>query len=124
MAFKTIAKKPVIGAGTGDVEEVYNEVLKNEGFVKDGDMTYNAHSQYLPTAIALGIVGLLILLANVLFPFISGFKERNLLYIGLGVIVAFNILVESMLERQAGVMFFTFFNSFIFFVLMKRTEKN
>ncbi len=119
IAFKTIAKKPIIGAGTGDVEEVYNQELKTEGFIKDGEMTYNAHSQYLQTAIALGSLGLLILLSIVIFPFISGFRERNLLYLGLAVIISFNILVESMLERQAGVMFFTFFNSFIFFVLMK-----
>lgn len=122
IALKTIAKQPILGAGTGDVEEVYNEELKNEGFVKDGDMTYNAHSQYLQTAIALGIIGLLTLLANVVFPFIFGFRKRSLLYMGFAVIVAFNILVESMLERQAGVMFFTFFNSFIFFVLMRRKE--
>ncbi|NPD44598.1 MULTISPECIES: O-antigen ligase [unclassified Lentimicrobium] len=123
IAFKTIIKQPLLGVGTGDVETVYNEELKKEGFLKDGEMTYNSHSQYLQTAIALGIFGLLVLLANVIFPFVIGFKERNLLYMGLAVTVAFNILVESMLERQAGVMFFTFFNSFIFFVLMRTKER-
>jgi len=31
-----------------------------------------------------------------------------------------NLLVESMFERQAGVLFFTFFNSFIFFVMLQQ----
>ncbi len=33
-----------------------------------------------------------------------------------GVMIAFNLLVESMFERQAGIMFFAFFNAFLFYI--------
>lgn len=118
ISLETMKESPILGVGTGDVREKFNKQLEKRGFLHDGDISLNPHSQYFQTGIALGLIGLLILISLVLFPIYLGWKRNSLLYLGFGLMMAFNILVESMLERQAGVMFFSFFNSLLFYVFL------
>ena len=46
---------------------------------------------------------------------IYAFRKKHLLYLLFLGIIAFNLLVESMFERQAGVVFYALFNSFLFY---------
>ena len=72
----------------------------------------NAHSQFLQTGIALGIPGLSALVAMLLVP-LSLRRNRFILFISLTVIMTLNFLVESMLEVQAGVIFYAYFSSLL-----------
>lgn len=119
-AWELFKEKPLFGYGTGDVKDVLLQEYSLQNNTRAVTQNYNPHNQFLQSAVAVGILGLLSMLLIVAFPIYFGFKKRNLLYFLLGILMAINLLVESMFERQAGVMFFTFFNSFIFFVMLQQ----
>jgi len=105
----------IFGVGTGDVRnELIKEYAKNK-------MTYafdnglNAHNEYLQVFISLGFSGVLILLANLLFPLYFAIKSADYIYIAFILIIILNFLPESMLEAQAGTIFYGFFNSVLCF---------
>lgn len=103
------------GAGTGDVKAVLMEKYKQKGLTGAYEHQLNSHNQYLQTFATLGIFGFLILLANFFIPIYIGIKRNKKMYLIFLMIIMLNFLSESMLERQAGVMFYAFFNSFLFF---------
>ena len=76
----------------------------------------NAHNQFSDTIIAVGIIGLLLLLGFFIMPFYLWIKNKNfdIVFFSLLFIIAFNCLFESVFERQMGIMFFTFFYFLLF----------
>jgi O-antigen ligase len=102
------------GVGTGDVKDALFAQYELNNFKNGKLMKLNAHNQYLQTFIALGLSGILILLAGFFWPLWFSVKKSYLIYVAFILIVAFNFLFESMLERQAGMMFYAFFNTFFF----------
>gem|GEM_PF-3791702 len=63
---------------------------------------------------ALGISGLALLLFMLVFPAVRAFRRRELLYLVFLAVFAVNILVESMFENQAGVIYYALFNVILF----------
>jgi len=114
-SLELIKKNPLFGVGTGDVELELMKLYKEKNIKLAVDETLNAHNQYLQTFIALGIIGFVALIASFVFPAVYAFRKKQLLYLLFLAIFAFNLLVESMLERQAGVVFYALFNSFLFY---------
>ncbi len=115
-SLKIISGNPWLGVGTGDVKDELLNYYKDKGISNALTLKLNAHNQYLQTAIALGLVGLILLLAALLVPAWIAMREKNLLLLFFLLISGTNFLFESMLERQAGVVFFGFFSSFLFFI--------
>jgi O-antigen ligase len=104
----------LLGVGTGDVKDtLYVKYAKNN-MVSALKLKLNSHCQYLQTFIALGVVGFLVLVSMLLFPAITAIRRRDYLYLLFLAVFAFNILVESMFETQGGVVFYAFFNAFLF----------
>ena len=111
---KIIADQPVFGYGAGDAKQVLNEALKESDFkmwngqrnVSISEKNLNFHNQYLQTWAEVGILGLLLLIFLMIRPFFL--KDQHplfLIFLGLTII---GFLTESMLERQAGVVFIAF----------------
>ncbi|MGM0613101.1 MAG: O-antigen ligase family protein [Bacteroidota bacterium] len=98
------------GVGNGDVKDELMHKAK-ELFGPDINLKrhYNAHNQYIDTFVALGLPGLLILLALLLWPLIYAIKKKNYLLLSLVLILFVSLFFESMINRQAGVVFFAFF---------------
>jgi O-antigen ligase len=115
-ALFTIKQSPVWGYGSGDAYDVYNKHLVEIGFTKEGELGFNAHSQFLQTYMKTGILGITFLICFLFYPLIISFKRKNLIYFGMVTMMIFNLLIESMFERQIGVMFFAIFNSFSYFL--------
>ncbi|MBI5541109.1 MAG: O-antigen ligase family protein [Bacteroidia bacterium] len=111
-AIYIIKSNYAIGVGTGDIKDellLEYKVLNMKGAF---DNKLNAHSQFLETFIGQGIAGISLLLLLFLIPFINSIKTKNWLLMTFVFIVALNFLTESMLNTQAGVVFFAFFYSF------------
>jgi O-antigen ligase len=117
-ALEVIKENPFFGVGTGDVKDVLLEEYRKENKLGVYNMRLNAHNQYLQTYIALGIPGLLLLICMLIIPGWMALRRFDVVCFAFLAVFAFNILVESMLEVQAGVIFYSFFNV-LFFVGLK-----
>jgi O-antigen ligase len=107
--FNYFIKNP-FGAGTGDLDLAMAEEYKFMNQKEAGEKQLNPHNQYLSTAVALGWPGFLLILAIVFYPAWIFFKRKKLIWLILPLITAFNLLFESMLEQQAGIVFFIFWS--------------
>ncbi len=106
----------LFGLGTGDVKDGLIEVYKSYDIAMAEDRQLNAHNQYLQTFISIGLIGFMVLILMFILPAIYSIKDNYYLYLLFLIIVGFNFLVESILERQAGVIFYGFFNSYLFMI--------
>ena len=104
------------GVGTGDVKDALIEKYNDNKIQLAIEKKLNAHNQYLQTFITLGLFGFLVLALILLLPLIYAIKQTDYIYIVFLIIMIFNLLVESMFETQAGVIYYAFFNSFLFYV--------
>ncbi len=109
-----VGKHFLFGTGTGDVKDVLMEAYQQHGLYPVYQKKLNAHNQYIQTFLALGIPGIGMLLLSLMIPAYGSFREKKYLYLLFLLIFAFNILFESMFETQAGVIFYAFFNVFLF----------
>jgi len=109
------------GVGTGDVKDALLSKYKEKNLMSLYNCKLNAHNQFLQTFISIGIIGFLTLLASIIIPLIYAIKRNNMIYVFFLIIFFINILVESMLENQAGVVFYAFFSSFLLMVSFKKT---
>lgn len=103
-----IAADYPLGVGTGNVDEVLTAYLNRMGQTELAKMEYNPHNQYLQTAVELGWLGLLLLIAILVVGCIRAWKYRNGILLLVVTNLAFNMLFESMLQRQSGIVFYTF----------------
>lgn len=90
------------GVGTGDVKSTLQEAYSSHGYTYMYNRQLNCHNQYLQTMLALGVLGIAALLLWLVYPLPLAFKQKNVLLIGFILIIALNMLVESMLETRAG----------------------
>lgn len=110
---------PVFGVGTGDVKDELMANYKKNNIVRAIKNNYNAHNQFVQTAVALGAIGLLSLLAMFLVPLFFAYKEKSLIYFFFVLNVFINFTTESILESQAGVIFIAVMNPLLFFTYKK-----
>jgi O-antigen ligase len=113
-ASELIKSKPLIGFGTGDTVALMQQYQK-DGMIGIYREKLNTHSQYLQTMLAVGIPGILILLANLFIPVFISIKQKRFVYLLFLLILCLNFLTESMLDQQAGTMFYGLFNSLLMF---------
>ncbi len=115
-AGKVIGDHPFSGTGLGSADHHLHEYLKLETAefwrgnkpYKIGSIKYNYHNEYLQHWAALGVFGFLLLVSCLIWPFIKMGKYSFLGYMML-LILMISFITESMLERQAGTLFFAFF---------------
>ncbi|QQR86118.1 MAG: O-antigen ligase family protein [Flavobacteriales bacterium] len=107
-AWELFKVQPWSGTGTGDIKDELVAVYNAKGYTGAAERRLNAHNQYLQSAACLGVLALAALLAMVLVPLAAG-RARDPLFTLFVLLVALNWLVESMLEVQAGAVFFAVF---------------
>lgn len=123
-ALEIIKGNIVFGVGTGDVKDVLLESYKNSESQEALEKQLNAHNQYLQTFITLGIFGFLVLILSLILPGYYSIKKESFIYMIFLAIIAVNFLIESMLETQAGVVFYAFFNVFLLLLVMQKERYN
>ena len=120
-AGKALVENGLIGTGTGDVKDELFKQYEKLGYTGALEHKLNAHNQFLQTGVALGYIGLLVLLATFFVPIYFSWLNKNYLFICFSLLVLLNCLTESMLEAEAGVIFISFFQSILFFNEVKFT---
>ena len=108
-----LIKENPLGVGTGDVKAELKQIYLEKGMQKAYENEYNPHNQYLQTTLAVGWIGLLSLMLLLVTPLVYAFKNKDSLLFVFMILVLLNLLVESMFETQAGVIFIAFTISFL-----------
>ena len=121
-AGQVISENKLFGVGTGDAKAELVKEYEKEGMVAAFEHKYNAHNQFYQVFVSLGVIGFIVFLATLLLPIFLAFKTNNTIYFLFLIIIILNFLPESMLEVQAGSMFYAFFNSLLCF--LNRVPKN
>jgi glycosyltransferase involved in cell wall biosynthesis/O-antigen ligase len=120
-----LIKENPFGVGTGDINDAMVSAYKKQGLNELAERGLNPHNEYFQIAVALGILPALFFLFSLVYPFRKIIRNRDWIYgiFLLSVFIQFS--VESMLEKQSGVIFFAFFNSLLFFTLQvdRHSEK-
>ncbi|MBO7429064.1 MAG: O-antigen ligase family protein [Paludibacteraceae bacterium] len=107
--WELIQAKPLIGYGLDNIESPLVSLYLEHGFKEGVACAYAPHNEYLGEWAQVGILGVLLLVAILLFWAISSKeKERILIY---PVVLAFSVvfLTESLLDRYMGCLSFAFF---------------
>lgn len=114
-------KSPIIGYGWGDVKGTLNECYEIENpnlLLKN----YNSHNQFLSILLSTGIVGLFVFFFYFYFIFKFSNKSENQLLFFLLLYFGLNMLSENILEREDGVVLFSFFINLFLFNSEKKSE--
>lgn len=106
-------KNPIVGTGVGDVQDDLDECTGDLEFTSLKGM--NPHNQYLQYLLGVGLIGMIVFLVSLIYPFLIAYRDKNKLYMYFVFLFSLCFLTESLLERQHGVMFFAFFNSLFAF---------
>ncbi len=110
-ALEIIGNEPM-GVGTGDVTDRLVELYTRDGNAYARRLQLNAHNQFLQAGVAFGWIGLLVMVGFFVFGLRRAFINRDFLFGAFLGLLAFNMLFESFLEVQSGVVFVAFFYSF------------
>jgi O-antigen ligase len=108
-----IKRNPIVGVGNGDIKDELSKVYAKRNYKKPLEMHMNSHNQYLETSVGQGLVGLAFLLLMFLAPLFIVHQSPLLIH-GFILLAFLSILVESMFNTQAGVIFIAFFYALLF----------
>jgi len=109
-----IREHPLSGVGTGDVKDVLMQAYQDHQLYPILHKKLNSHNQYLQTFIAIGVFGFLALVLLLVLPAVRAIRKGDYIYFIFLLTFGMNMLFESMLETQAGVIYFAFFNVLLF----------
>ncbi|KAB2816129.1 O-antigen ligase family protein [Phaeocystidibacter marisrubri] len=126
-ASETIGENWLLGTGTGGGNAALRENLKDcDAKYWDGSNVYylyqkeyNAHNVFLQAWMTHGIIGFLLIVAILFIPLVRATKRGDILTSGFIILATVSFLTESMLERQAGVMWFA-----VFYALLVVAQRN
>ena len=105
----------LIGVGTGDLKQAYEDYYNNSNSVLTQKWRLRAHNQYLTFLVSFGIIGFLWIVIAFTYSiyFEKGFKSY--FFIMFLIIALLSMLNEDTLETQTGVTFVAFFFSLFLF---------
>lgn len=127
---EVIAENWLLGTGTGEGNEALHEkLLTCDAKFWDGttpyylyEKKYNAHNVFLQVWMTHGIAGFLLICCILFIPLAQALKRGDTLVAGFLILSVISFSTESMLERQAGVLWFSCFYSLLV-VAMKNGMK-
>ncbi|WP_190277549.1 O-antigen ligase family protein [Adhaeribacter rhizoryzae] len=113
-AGNSIVKENILfGVGTGDIKDNLRAAYQKIGFEEGLTHTYNAHNQYLQTAIGLGAIGFIALLLIFFTLIAEALSTQNILLLAFVILFGLCCITESLLSRQHGIILFCFFSSIL-----------
>lgn len=112
-----------LGVGTGNAQKVLNQCYEEKKLALAKDYNLNAHNEYLQMWLRQGIIGLVVFLLNLLVPLLIAINQRNYLLIVFITIIAVCSFSETLLSRQAGTVFYAFFNALLYFYFLPEKDR-
>ena len=107
-SIKKIIESPLIGFGVGDHKDELLESLKKDSpILYEGK--YNSHNQYISFTLSMGLIGLLTFLCFLCYNLTLAIRYDNQVLILLLIFYGLTMSFENILEREDGVIYFSFF---------------
>lgn len=103
--------KLITGYGVGDLQDYLDYYYLWYGLAPNWYEEYNIHSQYLHILLSTGSLVLLVFLVYLGFSYIKAISNHNYLHLYFLLLVSFVFVIEVMLVRNKGIVFFFFFNT-------------
>jgi O-antigen ligase len=113
-AFENILKRPLFGYGVGDVKVILELCFSEHKNIFKGAY-FNSHNQYLSAWQAAGILGILSLSGMLFYNLRNALTNNNLMSSAILILFVIIMFTENILERQNGVLLFSFFINFFAF---------
>ena len=101
-AGELISTSPLLGTGVGDVGKDLMNSYKAKNFHLAIGRSYNSHNQYLDYMLGGGICAFLGLLIFLMYPLFIGIRGKDILLLGLSIVLMFSSLTENILSREMG----------------------
>lgn len=98
---------PIIGAGAGDYLDELAVGYAEQGQMENIRRGYNSHNTYLDTTLATGVIGLIILVCVICGGFVMALNRKDMVMTMALVVITSTMMLESILERQMGCLFFS-----------------
>jgi hypothetical protein len=108
-------RNPLLGTGTGDLRLEYMRQYDVEGSVLDKAHRLLSHNQFLNFLITFGIIGTIIIMWSLFFPFISKTRFKGYMPAVFIMLLVLSMLWEDTLDTHTGVSFFAYFYSVFIF---------
>lgn len=121
IAFEKIIESPIIGYGMGDSKDVLLETYKSESS-ELYENEYNSHNQYISFTLGMGVIGLIFFLIFMSSRLIYAIRFNNQILILLILLYGLMMTFENILERENGVIYFSFFLSFFSLLSAKKVK--
>lgn len=112
-----------LGVGTGDVKSQMKSKYKEMGVYEQLHENDDPHNQFLRTFVATGLPGFLALMGVFAFACTRGIQSRDYLLIAFLILMLIHFLFKSMLFREDGVVFFSFFYGLFYATGFPETRK-
>lgn len=114
-ALELIKESPYVGYGSGETSiriQEQNKIDRKDFLVKRG--LNNAHNQYLNDMVSTGLIGLLAIFIVIFYPLLKFKRNLSKSFRFFQFMFAFNLMFDSILNSQSGVVFYSFFAALLF----------
>jgi len=125
-SIEAILNNPLFGYGVGDVKAILNQC-----YIDKSISYYNSHNQFLSAWLSAGLFGIGSLLYMFIYNANKALKSKEIVYISIMSLFFILAIFENILERQDGIILFSFFINFFAFkdiqakqILNKETLSN
>ncbi|WP_166383407.1 MULTISPECIES: O-antigen ligase family protein [unclassified Polaribacter] len=116
-----IPKNLFLGVGIGDMQDELNNCYSTElSSVIYSWNDYNTHNQYLLFFVSSGVIGFIAFMFFLFYMIRKSYRDKNFIYFYFIISICLMFLTENILVRSDGVIFFSFFNSLLFFNTLKK----
>jgi hypothetical protein len=106
-----IKQNLLVGVGTGDVQDAFNQAYVETNSLLDMKWRLRSHNQYLAIGVAFGLIGLVVFIVYLMLPAFLLRDKLQYLYWPFLIIAMLSFITEDTLETQSGVSFFIFFQA-------------
>ncbi|HPX45078.1 MAG TPA: O-antigen ligase family protein, partial [Bacteroidales bacterium] len=113
LSWQKIKENPM-GYGVGSAGDVYKDVYNQYGLTSLINPLLDSHNQYLRIALEMGVIGIIAYLAIICVYIVKAFKQKKYLLLYVMICFLYFGMWESFLQRQSGVIFFTYMITFLF----------
>ncbi|MDA8591367.1 O-antigen ligase family protein [Flavobacteriaceae bacterium] len=120
-AIKKIKEKPFLGYGINDDKKaLYNCYKENLYYLNENK--FNTHNQYLSVLMKSGIIGLIIFMFMLVYNLRMAVITNDRLFLVLLIYFTAIMMFENILERQNGVMIFSFIINYFAFKSLQKND--